>query len=119
MEDINNAVPTLAHPEFPEVLAACPPGTNPAPAPVTAPAKAKRAKAVAKLHYVTHGVNLERDCRPYPHFEIIRGSEDGFRTKEEMAKFIRTLPPGKYTPISVPSKTVTIALATKVSIKGI
>jgi hypothetical protein len=109
MEDINN----VTQPEFPEVTSACQPGTNPAPAP--APVKAKRAKAVAKLYYVTYGMQTEDDA----HFTIVEGSEKGFRTKEEMAKFIRTLPPGEYTPISVPSKTVTVALATKVSIKGI
>jgi hypothetical protein len=115
MSEDNNVIQL----EFPEVTAACPPGANPAPALVTAPAKAKRAKAVAKLYYVTQGLELELDNRPYPHFHVVEGSKDGFRTKEEMAKFIRTLPPGEYTPISVPSKTVTVALATKVSIKGI
>jgi hypothetical protein len=103
----------MIQPEFPEVAAACPPVADPAPA------KAKRAKAVAKLYYVTEGPATESEGLTYHHFYIVDGSEDGFRTKEEMAKFIRTLPPGEYTPISVPSKTVTVALATKVSIKGI
>jgi hypothetical protein len=113
MSEDNN----VTQPEFPEVTAACPPGANPAP--VTAPAKAKRAKAVAKLYYVTQGLELQLEDQTYIHFHVVNGSGDGFRTKEEMAKFIRTLPPGEYTPISVPSKTVTVALATKVSIKGI
>jgi hypothetical protein len=103
--------PPVTQPEFAEVTKVCPPGAS-------AP-KAKRAKAVAKLYYVTNGLEAECEGLPYPHFVIVGGSEKGFRTKEEMAKFVKTLPAGEYTPISVPSKTISIVETTRVSIKGI
>lgn len=105
-----NTTPVEVQPEFPEVTRVCPPGAN-APAP-----KAKRAKAVAKLYYVTTGpLEGYESCV----FTIVAGSEKGFRTKEEMAKFVKTLPAGTYTPISVPSKNITVEEKTRVSIKGI
>lgn len=107
-EENTTTTPPVDHPEFPEIAQACPPGAN-------AP-KAKRAKAVAKLYYVTTGL-LEgyESCA----FTIVAGSEKGFRTKEEMAKFVKTLSAGEYTPISVPSKPITITETKKVSVKGL
>lgn len=110
----------VVQPEFPEVLEACPPGTNP-PAGTPAKAnlaKAKRAKATAKLYYVTDGFN-GGDVVDRASFRIVDGSEGGFRTKEELAKFVKTLTPGTYTPISVPTKTITVAETKRISVKGI
>jgi hypothetical protein len=109
--------PPVVQPEFEVVTEACPPGANPAPA--AEPAKAKRTKAVAKRYYVTQGLELELEDQPYAHFHVVGGSEEGFRTWEETAKFIRTLPPGRYVPISVPSKSIEIVETTTTKIKGL
>ena len=107
--------PPVAQPEFEAVTEVCPPGANPVPASV----KAKRAKAVAKRYYVTQGLESRLEDQTYHHFCVVNGSEDGFRTWEETAKFIRTLPPGKYAPISVPSKSIEIVETTTTKIKGL
>lgn len=102
--------PPVTQPEFAEVTKVCPPGAS-------AP-KAKRAKAVAKLYYVTNGLT-PGDDQYLPHFTVQPGSDKGFRTKEEMVKFVKTLPPGNYTPVTVALKLITITETKKVSIKGI
>jgi hypothetical protein len=106
--------PPVVQPEFEAVTEVCPPGANPAPA----PAKAKRAKAVAKLYYITDGLT-PGDDQYLPHFTVQPGSDKGFRTKEEMVKFVKTLPPGNYTPITVALKPITVTETKKVSIKGL
>lgn len=88
-----------SHPEFPVVTATCPPGANPAPA--------KPAKAVSKVYYLTEG-GVNDDGSVYiPDQE--NHPTTGFRTKEEMNKFARGLPPGEYTPIAVFSKHIIVS----------
>jgi hypothetical protein len=53
--------PPVTQPEFAEVTRVCPPGAS-------AP-KAKRAKAVAKLYYVTNGLT-PGDDHYLPHFTV-------------------------------------------------
>ena len=118
--------PPVVQPEFEVVTEACPPGANFETAGVLETAlaaglvKAKRTKAVAKRYYVvTQGLDDRSEDRPYYTFGVVDGSEEGFRTWEETAKFIRTLPPGKYAPISVPSKLIEIVETKTIEIKGL
>ena len=121
--------PPVVQPEFEVVTEACPPGANFETAGVLETAlaaalaaglvKAKRTKAVAKRYYVTHGLDDGSKDRPCYTFGVVDGSEEGFRTWEETAKFIRTLPPGKYAPISVPSKLIEIVETKTIEIKGL
>jgi hypothetical protein len=122
--------PPVVQPEFPAVTEACPPGPNfettgvleaaLAAAIAAGPVKVKRPmKAVAKLYFVTQGPQSCGDDSHALSFNIVDGSEEGFRTWEEMAKFIRTLPPGKYTPITASSKSIEIVETTTTKIKGL
>ena len=98
------------HPEFAEIRTACPPGGNPAPA--------KPVKAVSKMYFVTD-VGVEsvpadpiEDGGQHPAHGIafiVPGSQNGFRTKEELAKFARTLPPGEYTVIAAMTKKLVVS----------
>ena len=98
-EDAHNV--TTDHLEFPIITAAVPPGGTPAPA--------KPSKAVSKLYYVSEGVEDDVDGLNYTHFYIVKGSEEGFRTKEELAKFAKTLPIGEYTVLTASTKKIVIS----------
>lgn len=78
---------TPAHLEFPAVAAAVPPGTNPIPA--------KPAKAVSKLYFI------EREG------ELLAG--EGFRTKEEVAKYVKRLEPAEYTLVAKFTKKIVVS----------
>ena len=100
----------VQQPEIPEVARAVPAGTDLVP--VKAP------KAVSKIYFVANGeiTNLEdngaenNENVPYVAalWDIVHGSEDGFRTKDEVAKFVKTLPPGEYTLLTAATKKIAV-----------
>ena len=86
------------HPEFPAVAEACPPGTNPAPA--------KPTKAASKTYYVVRGMSEDLSGDSFP---IVSGSGLGFRTKEEVNRFVRELEPGEYTLVAAFTKKIVVS----------
>ena len=75
------------HPEFPEVTATYPPGTNPAPA--------KSPKAVNKRYYIAMGSVPDDNG-----LIAVVGAPEGYRTQDDVRKFVKTLEPGEYTRIA-------------------
>ena len=108
----NASIPTIdpqlaGHPEFQAVMDACPPGTDSTPA--------KPTKAVSKVYFVAR--DEISNVMPDPavgeegfssSWDIVGGSEDGFRTKEEVNRFVRTLPPGEYTLLVAHTKKIVV-----------
>ena len=84
------------HLEFEEVAKTCPPGMN--------PVSTKPAKAVSKLYFVTTGIVPENDVM----FDVMPGSRDGFRTLDEVKKFVKILEPGEYTLLAAYTKKIAV-----------
>lgn len=82
--------------------------------------KPRKPKAATKTYYVTDCLSTEdRHGNPYNHFHVVNGSGGGFRSKEEMNKFIRNLSPGTYVPVVVSNRPIVVEVKSRVSIKGI
>ncbi len=94
---MNDPIPT--HPEFAEVTAVCPPGANPAPV--------KTPKAVSKTYFISDG--MANSLENGPTFGLILGNPEGFRTKDEVAKFVKTLSPGEYTLLAAFTKKIVVS----------
>ena len=64
--------------------------------------EAKSTKKASKLYYIAEGgtTGIDFDTHGRMHFCIVKGSEGGFRTKEDMIKFVKALPTGQYIPIT-------------------